>query len=93
MGRLTLPASAKTLASDVRKCLMSAADEGVLRSPPETIFRLLKMEQRTLNRGTMVVALLGAATFDKPQSDEDDFFIRSDGARLSFGVTVAYRRA
>lgn len=40
----------------------------------------------------MVVALLGAATFDKPQSDDDNFFIRSDGARLSFGVTVAYRR-
>lgn len=92
MGRLALPASARTLASDVRKCLMIAADEGVLRSPPETIFRLLKTEERAPEQGTIVMVLLGAATFDKGQSDDDGFFIRSDGARLSFGVTVAYRR-
>jgi hypothetical protein len=91
LGRPVLPASAKTLVSDVRNCLMIAADEGVLRSPPETIFRLLKTEERPLARGVMVVALLGGATFDKPQSDDDNFFIRSDGARLSFGITVAYR--
>ena len=71
---------------------MIAADEGVLRSPPETIFRLLKMEERKLDQGRMVVALFGAATFDKPQRVDDDFLIRSDGSRLSFGVTVAYRR-
>ncbi len=91
MGRLALPASAKTLASDVRKCLTMAADEGALRTPPEIIFRLLKKEERTPDRGTIVVALFGGATFDKGQSD-DAFFIRSDGARLSFGVAVAYRR-
>jgi len=91
MQRLALPASAKTLASDVRRCLLVAADEGVLRTPPESIFRLLKTEERTAERGTIVVAMLGGATFDKGQS-EDAFFIRSDGARLSFGVAVAYQR-
>ena len=69
----------------------TAADEGVLRTPPETIFRLLKSEERNPDRATVVVALLGGTTFDKGQRD-DEFFIRSDGARLSFGVTVAYPR-
>lgn len=91
MQRLVLPASPKTLASHVRKCLTMAADEGALRTPPEIIFRLLKTEERAPQQGTPVVALLGGATFDKGQSD-DDFFIRSDGARFSFGITVAYPR-
>jgi len=92
MQRVTLPVTFRMLASNVRTCLTAAADEGVLRTPPEDIFRLLKTQERAPEPGTTVLAVFGGATFDKGQSD-DAFFIRSDGSRLSFAVSVAYQRA
>lgn len=91
MQRVVLPATAKTLADELRRSLLLAADEGVLRTAPDVIFRLIKTEERKRDRETVVAAVLGGATFDKGQAD-GSFFVRSDGARLSFGVTVVYQR-
>lgn len=74
----------------VRRCLTVAADEGVLRTPIDRILSLLKLEQRPRREGRLIAEIFGGATLDKGQPT-DEFFVRRDGARISFGVTVVSR--
>ena len=85
-----LSSDPKTLFLDVKRCLIIASDEGVLRNPINGILSLLKLEERPRHEGRLIAEILGGATLDKGQAT-DEFFVRHDGARMSFAVTVASR--
>ena len=85
-----LSGDAKALFRAVRRCLIVAADEGVLRNPLNRILSLVKIEERPRPEGRLIATILGGATFDTGQAT-DEFFVRTDGARISFGVTVESR--
>jgi hypothetical protein len=80
----------KTLFLTVKRCLIAAADDGVLRNPINRILSLVKLEERPRREGRLIAEIIGGATLDKGQAT-DEFFVRSDGARISFAVTVASR--
>lgn len=84
-----LPAAPAELFRQIRRCLVSAFDEEILRTPLHSIFGLLKIDQEQRTDGTAVSVILGGATFDKGQ-EGNEFFYRRDGARISFAVTVMY---
>ena len=84
-----LPASPAELFLQIRRCLASAFDEEILRTPVHGIFSLLKIDEEQRTDGTAVWVILGGATFDKGQ-DGSEFFYRRDGARISFVVIVMY---
>lgn len=84
-----LPPTPEELVRAVRKCLLTAADEDILINPQYQIHKLLKMDKKEGRAGSMVAILMGGATIDKGQ-ETDEFFLRRDGARISFGVTLMY---
>lgn len=84
-----LPGTAASLMLEIRKCLLSAADERVLITSPYRILSLLKIVNEQRPDGAMVASLSGGAPLDKGQVT-DEFFYRRDGARISFGVTVIW---
>lgn len=83
----TLPPTPKELMSHIRKCLISAVDEEILRTPKHGVFRLLKIDAVEGRDGNIVAALSGGEALDKGQQS-DEFFYRHDGARISFAITV-----
>lgn len=81
----TLSGDPNAILLTVRRCLISASDEGVLTN---SIARILSLVKR--RDAGPVMEILGGATFDKGQ-ETDEFFVRNDGARISFAVTVIGR--
>lgn len=86
-----LPPTAADLMAQIRRCLISAADEGVLAMPPHRIFSLLNIDEYPHRDRTVLAALSGGANFDKGEPG-DDYFARSDGARISFSLMATYTR-
>lgn len=82
-----LPGTPVSLLLEIRKCLLTAADEEVLNTPPHRILSLLKIAKEQRPDGATVALLSGGAPLDKGQ-ETDEFFYRRDGARISFGMTV-----
>ena len=85
----TLPTTPRELMAAIRRCLITAADERVLKTAPYRIFQLLKHREQEIPSVGRVFFVLGGASMDKGQ-ETDEFFHRSDGARISFGVTVIF---
>ena len=86
-----LSADPKALFLAIKHCLIAAADEGVLMNRIDRILSLVKIEERPRRDERLIAEILGGATLDKGQAT-DEFFVRSDGARISFSVTVVSRR-
>lgn len=79
------------LVMELRNCLLGASDVGTLSTTPRQIFSLLKHEIEEEAGGSQVLAVYGGASMDKGQAT-DEFFVRSDGARISFSVAAVYPR-
>lgn len=63
----------------------------ILSNTPKHIFRLLKHESDLRADGSETLAVFGGASMDKGQTT-DEFFVRSDGARICFSVAAIYAR-
>ena len=87
-----LPPTREEFLTRIRNCLLDAVDSGVLASSPSDIFRLLKHEFQEEGDGTRIVTVFGGASLDKGQAT-DEFFVKADGTRISFGITALYPRA
>jgi hypothetical protein len=73
----------------IRKCLITASDEGMLRTPVHSILSLLNVEMRRGPGRDGVATLSGGAALDKEQEGEE-FFYRDDDARIRFAITVRF---
>lgn len=61
----------------------------MLSNSPKEIIDLLQRASEERADGTRAIQIFGGATMDKGQAT-DEFFVRTDGARISFGVSVLY---
>lgn len=84
-----VPPKPDAVLSEIRKCLIRAADVEVLATPPHRVFQLLNLDVKRRRDGSTVAAITGGCAFDKGQPS-DDFFYRTDQARISFSSTIAY---
>lgn len=84
----SLPRSPKKLRSEIHASLIRASDEGLLRSAPHDVFKLLNLTVEPMPQGE-VAALICGEHFDDGQ-EEGAFLYRADGARLSFSITVHF---
>lgn len=86
----SMPSDVRALFGEIRKYLLEAADEELLKSPPDIIIKLLKMVEDSKERGTAEI-LVGRANFKR--SNDMPAFERDDGARFDFGITLRQEKS
>lgn len=85
----SLPKEPYEFVAEIRRCLIDGINSDVIVTAPKTVLELLKHESNVGADGNATVTVFGGATFDKGV-DTGEFFVRRDGARISFTVTAAY---
>jgi hypothetical protein len=83
--RYRLPSKVSTLFTQLETRIREAIAEGVLSTKPHRVRALLKMKAGVVD-GKEVTLIEGGVVEDG--QDSQDFFYRSDGARISFGITT-----
>ncbi|MEZ4298386.1 MAG: hypothetical protein R3B70_25770 [Polyangiaceae bacterium] len=86
---MPLPGSARDLFLEIRRHLVEASDEGALSSSQSDIFRLLKTAESPF-RDRDQKAIVGGEK-DLKRTGDHPCFVRHDGARLHFTITVTQR--